>query len=148
MTPTDLDLDLDLYEPDGQPVPDPREAGRAAPPAARLIPRQPPGHQAFAARPGPVPIGIRDGQEITADLAALGGLGLTGPGAQPPPARSSPACWPGRRRGPGGTPAEIIIPAADAARLLPGPPDRGPTRPSAASGCRPPWTRRSTRPKP
>ena len=123
MTPSpDLDLDLDLYEPDGQPFPDPREAGRAAPPAARLIPRQPPGHRAFAARPGPVPIGIRGGQEITADPAALGGLGLTGPGA-PAAARAILAGLLARPpRGPGGTPAEIIIPAADAARLLPGPP--------------------------
>ena len=121
-TDPDPDLDLDLYEPDGQPVPDPREAGRAAPPAARLIPRQPPGHRAFAARPGPVPIGIRGGQEITADPAALGGLGLTGPGA-PAAARAILAGLLARPpRGPGGTPAEIIIPAADAARLLPGPP--------------------------
>ena len=69
-----------------------------------------------------MPIGIRGGQEITADPAALGGLGLTGPGA-PAAARAILAGLLARPpRGPGGTPAEIIIPAADAARLLPGPP--------------------------
>jgi len=30
---------------------------------------------------GLIPVGTRDGQEITADIAAIGGLGLTGPGA-------------------------------------------------------------------
>ena len=106
--------------PASSPFPGPREAGRAAPPAARLTSRQPPGQQATAP-PGPVPIGIRDGQEITADPAALGGLGLTGPGA-PAAARAILAGLLARPpRGPDGTPAEIIIPAPDAARLLPGP---------------------------
>ncbi|HTQ93353.1 MAG TPA: BTAD domain-containing putative transcriptional regulator, partial [Streptosporangiaceae bacterium] len=85
-----------------------------------LISRQPPGQQATAP-PGLVPIGIRDGREITADPAALGGLGLTGPGA-PAAARAILAGLLARPpRGQDGTPAEIIIPAADAARLLPGP---------------------------
>ena len=107
--------------PASSPSPAPANPGRAAPPAARLISRQPPGQQATAP-PGPVPIGIRDGQEITADPAALGGLGLTGPGA-PAAARAILAGLLARPpRGPDGTPAEIIIPAADAARLLPGPP--------------------------
>ena len=120
-SPDDAGPDLDLYEPCEQPFPSSREAGRAAPPAARLISRQPPGRQATAP-PGPVPIGIRDGQEITADPAALGGLGLTGPGA-PAAARAILAGLLARPpRGPDGTPAQIIIPAADAARLLPGPP--------------------------
>ena len=120
-SPDDAGPDLDLYEPCEQPFPSSREAGRAAPPAARLISRQPPGQQATAP-PGPVPIGIRDGQEITADPAALGGLGLTGPGA-PAAARAILAGLLARPpRGPDGTPAQIIIPAADAARLLPGPP--------------------------
>ncbi|MGH3164471.1 MAG: hypothetical protein ACRDN0_01080, partial [Trebonia sp.] len=77
--PDDTDPDLDLYELHEQSFPSSREAGRPGPPAARPISRQPPGQQATAP-PGPVPIGIRDGQEITADPAALGGLGLTGPG--------------------------------------------------------------------
>jgi len=71
---------------------------------------------------GHIPVGTRDGQEITADIAALGGLGLTGPGA-PAAARAILAGLLARPpRGQDGTPAEIIIPAADAARLLPGPP--------------------------
>ena len=120
-SPDDAGPDLDLYELCEQPFPSSREAGRAAPPAARLISRQPPGRQATAP-PGPVPIGIRDGQEITADPAALGGLGLTGPGA-PAAARAILAGLLARPpRGPDGPPAQIIIPAADAARLLPGPP--------------------------
>jgi len=122
-TDLDLDLDLDLDEPYGQPLPGPREAGRAAAaPAARLIPRQPPGqHGGLPAPRGPVPIGIRGGQEITADPAVLGGLGLTGPGA-PAAARAILAGLLARPpRGQDGTPAQIIIPAADAARLLPSP---------------------------
>ena len=120
---TDPDLDLDLYEPDGQPFPDPREAGRAAPPAARLIPRSRPATRA-PSRPGPArsPSASAAAARSRADPAALGGLGLTGPGA-PAAARAILAGLLARPpRGPGGTPAEIIIPAADAARLLPGPP--------------------------
>ena len=125
--PDDTEPDLDLYEPyelHEQPFPGPREPGRAAAPApGRPASAQPPGQQGTVpAPPGPVPIGIRDGQEITADPAALGGLGLTGPGA-PAAARAILAdllARPPRRQD--GTPAEIIIPAADAARLLPGPP--------------------------
>ena len=120
--PDATEPDPDLYEPYGQPFPGPREAGRAAAaPAARLIPRQPPSqHDGLPAPPGPVPIGIRGGQEITADPAALGGLGLTGPGA-PVAARAILAGLLARPpRGQDGTPAQIIIPAADAARLLPG----------------------------
>ena len=119
---TEPDLDLDLYEPYEQPFPGPREPGRPPlPPRPASRPRQPPGQQgAVPAPPGPVPIGIRGGQEITADPAALGGLGLTGPGA-PAAARAILAGLLARPpRGQDGTPAQIIIPAADAARLLPG----------------------------
>jgi LysM domain len=75
----------------------------------------------LAARPGMVPLGIRDGNEISADLAAMGGLGLTGPGA-PAAARAILAALlaqalPGQPSGP----VEIIMAAADAAVLLPGP---------------------------
>ena len=100
----------------------PRIRAAAAAPAASLASPQPPGQQGTVpAPPGPVPIGIRGGQEITADPAALGGLGLTGPGA-PAAARAILAGLLARPpRGPDGTPAQIIIPAADAARLLPGP---------------------------
>ena len=137
--PDGTDLDLDLYEPYEQPFPGPRESGAAAAAPARLASPQPPGRQgAVPAPPGPVPIGIRGGQEITADPAALGGLGLTGPGA-PAAARAILAGLLARPpRGPDGTPAQIIIPASDAARLLPGragqwahPPIRGVVVPPA-----------------
>ena len=118
----DTDPDLDLYQPSGQPVPGPRDPRAAAPTPARPASPQPPGWQdTVLAPPGPVPIGIRGGQEITADPAALGGLGLTGPGA-PAAARAILAGLLARPpHGPDGTPAPIIIPAPDAARLLPGP---------------------------
>ena len=122
--PDDTEPDLDLYEPYElyeQPFPGLRESGRAAGPApGRPASAQPPGQQGTVpAPPGPVPIGIRGGQEITADPAALGGLGLTGPGA-PAAARAILAGLLARPpRGQDGTPAEIIIPA-DTARLLPG----------------------------
>jgi DNA-binding SARP family transcriptional activator len=65
-------------------------------------------------------VGVREGREISADLAALGGLGLTGPGA-PAAARAILAALlarslPGSPHGP----AEIILPAAAAPLLLPG----------------------------
>ena len=122
-TDPDPDLDLDLYEPHEQPFPGPRESGAAAAVPARLASGQPPGQQGTVPiPPGPVPIGVRGGQEVSADPAALGGLGLTGPGA-PAAARALLAGLLARPpRGPGGAPAQLIIPAADAARLLPGPP--------------------------
>jgi len=122
-TDPDLDLDLDLYEPYEQPFPGARDCGTAAPAPGRLASGQRPGQQgAVPATPGPVPLGIRGAQEITADPAALGGLGLTGPGA-PAAARAILAGLLARPpHGQDGTPAQIIIPAADAARLLPGPP--------------------------
>ena len=119
--PAGTEPDLDLYEPYEQPFPGPRDPGAAAPAPARLASPQPPGQQGTVpAAPGPVPIGIRGGQEITADPAALGGLGLTGPGA-PAAARAILAGLLARPpRGPDGTPAQVIIPAADVPRLLPG----------------------------
>ena len=67
-----------------------------------------------------IALGVRGGSEVCADIAALGGLGLTGPGA-PAAARAILAgllarAVPGQ---PGG-PAEVIMPAADTALLLPG----------------------------
>jgi LysM domain len=119
-SPDDAEPDPDLDEPDERPFPGSREAGRAAPPAARLISRPPPGPQATAP-PGLVPIGIRDGQEITADPAALGGLGLTGPGALAAARAILAGLLTRPPRSRDGTPAQVIIPAADAARLLPAP---------------------------
>ena len=71
-------------------------------------------------RPGTVPLGIRrDGSEAAVDVAVLGGLGLAGPGAEP----AARAILAGllAQAPPAGTglPA-AVIPAADAARLLPG----------------------------
>ena len=121
--PDDTDPDLDLYEPYEQPFPGPRDPGAAAPAPARLTSGQPPGQQGTVpARPGLVPIGIRGGREITADPAALGGLGLTGPGALAAARAILAGLLARPPRGQEGTPAEIIIPAADVARLLPGPP--------------------------
>ena len=73
-----------------------------------------------AAPPGTVVLGIRDGSEVPTDVTAMGGLGLTGPGA-PAAARAVLAALlaravPGQPAGP----AEVIMPAADAALLLPG----------------------------
>ena len=92
-------------EPPGQAGTRPATAG-TSPPAARA--------------PGTIPLGVRGASEAALDIPALGGLGLTGPGApaaarailaallaQAPPAEA-------------GMPPAIIIPAADAARLLPG----------------------------
>jgi len=117
--------DLDLYEPDEQPAP-----GRVA------SPQSPDQQGSVPAPPGALPIGVRGGQEITADPAALGGLGLTGPGA-PAAARAILAGLLARPpHGPDGTPAPIIIPAPDATELLPGgqpahPPLRGVVMPPA-----------------
>ena len=70
--------------------------------------------------PGVITLGVRDGHEIRADIAALGGLGLTGPGA-PAAARAILAGLLARAvPGQGGGPAEVIVPAADLAVLLPG----------------------------
>jgi DNA-binding SARP family transcriptional activator len=122
--PEETGPELDLYEPSGQPFPGPGDPGGAtpAPAPARPMSPQPPGQQGpVPAPPSLVSIGVRGGQEITADPAALGGLGLTGPGA-PAAARAILAGLLARPpRGPGGTPAQIIISAADTARLLPGP---------------------------
>ena len=122
---------LDMYDDPAEPHPQQslppfvpalaprREAYTAAPsaPAARAAVREP----RIPRERGMLPVGVRaDGGESAVDLAALGGLGLAGPGA-PAAARAviagllaqAPAAQ-------GGTPARVIIPAADAARLLPG----------------------------
>jgi len=70
--------------------------------------------------PGVIALGIRGGREIVVDLTAVGGLGLTGPGA----AAAARAILAGllARAVPGlaDGPAQVIMPAADAAVLLPG----------------------------
>jgi DNA-binding SARP family transcriptional activator len=85
-------------------------------------------------RPGTVPLGVRgDGSEAAIDIAALGGLGLAGPGAEPA-ARAILASLLAQAPPAGtGLPA-AVIPAADAARLLPG------TDPAATPGLTVPAT--------
>ena len=95
-----------------------RDAGTTAAPASP--PQAPPAPPGEPQPPGVIALGVRGGSEISADIAALGGLGLTGPGA-PAAARAILAgllarAVPGQ---PGG-PAEVIMPAADTALLLPG----------------------------
>jgi DNA-binding SARP family transcriptional activator/nucleoid-associated protein YgaU len=92
-------------------------ATTAGPPGPAAVMPVPPG---WPEPPGVIALGVRDGSEASADIAASGGLGLTGPGA-PAAARAILAgllarAVPGQ---PGG-PAEVIVPAADAAILLPG----------------------------
>ena len=73
------------------------------------------------AGPGTVPVGVRgDGSEAAAGIAALGGLGLTGPGAEPAARAVLASLLAQAPPGPSGQPAVIIVPAGDAARLLPG----------------------------
>jgi len=93
--------------------------GPASPPGAGLTPHSAAG-AAGPVQPGLIGVGIRGGAEVCADLAALGGLGLTGPGA-PGVARALLAALlaaglPGQPAGA----AEVIICAADAAVLFPG----------------------------
>ena len=70
--------------------------------------------------PGVVSLGLRDGQEITADIAALGGLGLTGPGATAAARALLLAILSQAQPGASAIPAEVFVPAADAAMLIPG----------------------------
>lgn len=71
--------------------------------------------------PGTVPAGVRGDAEtpVDIDIAALGGLGLVGPGAEPAARAILAALLAQAPPGETGLPA-VIIPAADAARLLPG----------------------------
>ena len=101
--------------PGGRPAPGPEHTGQASPRAAAAGTDPPP-----AREPGTIPVGVRGTSEAALDVAALGGLGLTGPGA-PAAARAILAALLARAQtAPAGMPPAIIIPAADAARLLPG----------------------------
>jgi len=73
-----------------------------------------------AQAPGVVSLGLRDGQEITADIAGLGGLGLTGPGAAAAARALLLTLLSQAQPGAGAIPAEVFVPAADAAMLIPG----------------------------
>jgi DNA-binding SARP family transcriptional activator len=82
-----------------------------------------PGHPAWRELPpGALPVGVRgDDPEaaVSIDIAALAGLGLAGPGAVPAARAILAALLAQAPPGETGLPA-VIIPAADAARLLPG----------------------------
>ena len=93
----------------------PHAAAGVTPPSA-ASPQAP-----VPAEPGTVPLGIRDGREVSADIGAMGGLGLTGPGAAAA-ARAILAALltQGLPSQPPGL-AEVIITADAASVLLPGP---------------------------
>jgi DNA-binding SARP family transcriptional activator/nucleoid-associated protein YgaU len=109
--------------------PGPGQHGEAAPASSPAPPPEPPspagtpppaGTGAPPARePGTLPLGVRGTSEAALDIAALGGLGLTGPGA-PAAARAILAALLAQAQAAPGPPPPVIIPAADAARLLPG----------------------------
>jgi DNA-binding SARP family transcriptional activator len=116
----------DLYE--AGPGPDADGEGTALPgpdpgDAPEPEPGPGPGHPARRELPpGALPVGVRgDDPEaaVSIDIAALGGLGLAGPGAGPAARAILAALLAQAPPGETGLPA-VIIPAADAARLLPG----------------------------
>jgi DNA-binding SARP family transcriptional activator len=118
--PDEADPYLDLYE--TRPGPDADGDGAAAPGTDPDSVTEPgPEHPAWRELPpGMIPVGIRgDGAEAAVDLAALGGFGLAGPGAEPAARAILAALLAQAPPGETGLPA-VIIPAADAARLLPG----------------------------
>ncbi|HEX5293935.1 MAG TPA: BTAD domain-containing putative transcriptional regulator [Streptosporangiaceae bacterium] len=104
----------------------PQPARARLPEAASAVGRREPaglaaGHGGAPRLPAPaVRLGVRGEHEITADISALGGLGLTGPGA-PAAARAILAgllsqAWSGKH-----SPLPVVIvPGGDAAVLLPG----------------------------
>lgn len=96
--------------PAAQPGPADRQGAGPAPPAGAARPDQ----------PGLIAVGIRDGAEVCADLATLGGLGLTGPGAPGVARALLAALLASGLPGQPAAPPEVIIPAADAAALFPG----------------------------
>ena len=127
-TPSAADPYLDPY---GDTSPGPAQPGEGVPGSRPAPEPEPPGQAGTrpatagtsppAARaPGTIPLGVRGASEAALDIAALGGLGLTGPGA-PAAARAILAALLAEAPpAEAGMPPAIIIPAADAARLLPG----------------------------
>jgi DNA-binding SARP family transcriptional activator len=126
-TPPVTDPYLDPYD---DTTPGPGQHGEADPASSRAPQPEPPGPARIpppagtgappAREPGTIPLGVRGTSEAALDIAALGGLGLTGPGA-PAAARAILAALLAQAQAAAtGMPSAIIIPAADAARLLPG----------------------------
>jgi len=119
---------LDLYE--ARPGPDDADDAEtdAAPGTGPLIVLPgPERHAQPERRPGVIPLGIRDDAEAAVDITALGGLGLAGPGAESA-ARAILAALLAQAPPAGTALPAAVIPAADAARLLPG------TEPAAIPG--------------
>jgi len=126
-----FDHDGNPEDPDGPDLYEGSETGAASPsPAASYVPLAAPpawpGQFATPARPaahtgaspaGHIPLGTRDGQEITADVLAMGGLGLTGPGASAAARAILANLLSDARSSPEDPAAPVIVPA-DAARLL------------------------------
>jgi DNA-binding SARP family transcriptional activator len=132
--PDAADPYLDLYE--ARPEPPVDGDGAAAPAKdGDSVPQPGPEHPARRELPpGTIPLGIRgDDAEAAVDIAALGGLGLAGPGAESAARAILAALLAQAPPGETGLPA-AIIPAADAARLLPG------TEPAAIPGLAVPGT--------
>ncbi|MDA8322939.1 MAG: BTAD domain-containing putative transcriptional regulator [Actinomycetota bacterium] len=99
-----------------------REPAQDAPPAVADTPAwlAAPAYSAPTQPPGLIGLGLRDGHEISADICALGGLGLTGPGAAAA-ARALLLTMLGQAQpGASALPAQVFVPAADAATLTPG----------------------------
>jgi DNA-binding SARP family transcriptional activator len=127
-TPPAADPYLDPY---GDTSPGPDQPGEGVPGSRPAPGPEPPGQGGTrpatagtspppARAPGTIPLGVRGASEAALDIAALGGLGLTGPGA-PAAARAILAALLAEAPpAEAGMPPAIIIPAADAARLLPG----------------------------
>ena len=142
---TAADPYTDLYE--ALPEPD-ADGGNAAPGKdPDSVPQPETEHPARREPlPGTVPVGVRGdgaGAAVDIDIAALGGLGLAGPGAEPAARAILATLLAQAPPGETGLPA-VIIPAADAARLLPGAdPPRSPAWPSP-----PRWTPPSANWKP
>jgi DNA-binding SARP family transcriptional activator len=105
-----------------EPIPALRRAAQARAPGTGEADRDPGGlPDPVTAGPGSVPPGTRsDGSEAAADLTRLRGLGLAGPGAVPAARAILTSLLAQLPPGHSAGPPVIIIPAADAARLLPG----------------------------
>jgi DNA-binding SARP family transcriptional activator len=101
-----------------------RQAARSVPqPASSASPAE----RSVLPQTARFPIGTRDGGPVTADLATLGGLGLTGPGAAAAARAIAGAVLSRPQGGRGGPSGQVIVPAADAAGLL------SPAAPGAAA---------------
>jgi DNA-binding SARP family transcriptional activator len=94
------------------PPPEPSGPARTPPPAGTGAPP--------AGEPGTIPLGVRGTREAALDIAALGGLGLTGPGAPAAARAILMALLAQAHATTAGMAPAIIIPAAAATRLLPG----------------------------